>query len=131
FPALWRNRCWHHRNELDLAAMESAASELLGEVDFESFRSVHCDAQHAVREMFSISITREPRPPNGAFIDIVFHANAYCRHMCRILAGTLCDVGRGRIDPKKIAEIRDSRDRKRGGVTAPACGLTLLEVLYP
>ncbi|MEM6533002.1 MAG: tRNA pseudouridine(38-40) synthase TruA [Myxococcota bacterium] len=129
-PALETHRVWHHRTELDLDAMHRAAQPLIGEHDFNSFRSVHCDADHAVREMFSISIERIERPPVGYFVDITFHANAYCRHMCRILAGTLCDVGRGRIVPDALATIRDARDRKQAGVTAPACGLTLLEILY-
>ncbi len=130
-PALERNRAWHHRTELDVSAMEDAAAELLGERDFESFRSVHCDADHAIREMFAITISRVERPPVGYFLDFYFHANAFCRHMCRILAGTLCEVGRGRITPEAIVEIREARDRKRAGVTAPPGGLTLLEVLYP
>lgn len=130
-PALARDRAWHHRSVLDVAAMEEAAAELLGERDFESFRSVHCDAEHAIREMLAITIERVERPPVGFFLDFHFHANAFCRHMCRILAGTLCEVGRGRIIPAQIVEIRDARDRKRAGVTAPPEGLTLLEVYYP
>ncbi|MEO1172929.1 MAG: tRNA pseudouridine synthase A, partial [Myxococcota bacterium] len=130
-PALDTHRAWHHRTVLDLDAMRRAAEPLIGEQDFESFRSVHCDADHAVREMFSIDITRLERPPAGYFVDITFHANAYCRHMCRVLAGTLCDVGRGRMAAADITGIRDARDRKRAGVTAPASGLTLLNVAYP
>lgn len=129
-PALDRNRCWHHRAVLDPGAMQHAADALVGELDFESFRSAQCDAAHARREMFSITVDTEPRPPAGRYIDIVFHANAYCRHMCRILAGTLYDVGRGRLDPEAIAGIQASRDRTRAGATAPPGGLTLLEVRY-
>lgn len=129
-PALEVNRVWHHRTPLDLRSMQRAAESLIGEHDFESFRSVHCDAEHAVREMFSIQIARQDRLPAGFFIDIIFHANAYCRHMCRVLAGTLCDVGRGKISNQSIQPILHARDRRRAGVTAPSSGLTLLEVHY-
>ncbi|MEM6731305.1 MAG: tRNA pseudouridine(38-40) synthase TruA [Myxococcota bacterium] len=130
-PALERNRVWHHRAELDLSAMRRAGEHLVGELDFESFRSVHCDAEHAIREMFSIDIQETARAPTGEFVDLTFHANAFCRHMCRILAGTLCDVARGKIDAHEIPRIRDARDRTQAGITAPAAGLTLLEVIYP
>lgn len=130
-PALEHGRVWHHRTMLDVEAMRTASRFLIGEIDFESFRSVHCDADHAVREMFSIELTSSPRAPAGTYLDIEFHANAYCRHMCRILAGTLCDVGRGRFTAGDIARIRDARDRREAGVTAPPGGLTLIEVLYP
>lgn len=123
-------RAWHRRLPLDVAAMRRAATHLLGEQDFESFRSVHCDAVHARRNMVAIEITVNPRPPSGEHIDLVFHANAYCRHMVRILSGTLVEVGMGKRTPDDIAVILAARDRRLAGVTAPPHGLTLLEVLY-
>ena len=123
-------RAWHVRQPLDLAAMRAAAAHLLGEVDFESFRSAQCDAEHARREMFAIIVESSPRPPAGTYVDLTFHANAFCRHMCRILAGTLTEVGRKRFTPDDVRAIRDARDRTRAGITAPPWGLTLLEVLY-
>ena len=129
--ALAENRAWHVIRQLDLDAMRRAAQLLLGELDFEAFRSVHCDARHAKRHMFDIAIDASPRPPVGQQVDIVFCANAYCRHMCRILAGTLVEVGRGQRDALDVARVLASRDRTQAGVTAPAGGLTLLEVAYP
>ena len=129
--ALHRTTSWWIRAPLELEAMREAAGHFLGENDFNAFRSVHCDAEHAFREMFSVTIERTERPPVGHFIDIVFHANAFCRHMCRILAGTLAEVGMGKFVPDDIPAIMASRDRRRGGRTAPPGGLTLLEVAYP
>jgi tRNA pseudouridine38-40 synthase len=51
--------------------------------------------------------------------------------MCRILAGTLIDVGLGRRTPDDVHAILLARDRTRAGQTAPPEGLTLLEVFYP
>lgn len=129
--ALEVTRAWHVRFPLDIAAMREGALHLLGETDFESFRSAQCDAEHARREMLAIAITATERPPIGRYVDIVFHANAFCRHMCRILAGTLTEVGLGRRRADDIAAIRDARDRSRAGITAPAAGLTLLQIEYP
>ncbi len=50
--------------------------------------------------------------------------------MVRILVGTLVDVGRGRLEPPIVARMLETGDRTVGGMTAPACGLTLLRVLY-
>ena len=93
--ALHRTTSWWIRRA-ELEAMREAAP-IFGRNDFNAFRSVHCDAEHAYREMFSVTIDRIERPPVGQFIDIVFHANAFCRHMCRILAGTLAEVGMGNL----------------------------------
>jgi tRNA pseudouridine38-40 synthase len=81
--------------------------------------------------MVSITIDTTPRPPVGTYVDIVFHANAFCRHMCRILAGTLVEVGFGRRTPESIEATLAGRSRALAGITAPAHGLTLLEVFYP
>ncbi len=108
--------------------MMPAAEHLLGEQDFQSFRSVHCDAAHARREIFSIHINTRPRPPFGQIIDIEFFGNAFCRHMCRILAGTLVEVGQGKRSAETIPDILKARIRTAAGVTAPPCGLTLMEV---
>ena len=129
--ALHRKTSWWIRAELDLEAMNEAAAHLLGENDFNAFRSVHCDAAHAIREMMSITIQEVERRPVGKFVDITFHANAFCRHMCRILAGTLAEVGMGKKKASEVPEILASRDRRRGGQTAPPGGLTLLEIAYP
>ena len=48
--------------------------------------------------------------------------------MVRIIAGTLVDVGMGRIKPEDIKKIIEAKDRTKAGKTAPACGLTLMEI---
>ncbi|MBI3179942.1 MAG: tRNA pseudouridine(38-40) synthase TruA, partial [Deltaproteobacteria bacterium] len=113
--ALERHRAWYLHQELDLEAMRMAAAALVGEHDFEAFRSTQCDAPHARRTMHAVDLARTPRPPVGEHIDITLHANAYCRHMCRILAGTLIEVGLGKRSAGGVAEILAARDRKRAG----------------
>ncbi len=129
--ALIQPRAWHKRRPLDVAAMIEASRCLLGELDFEAFRSAHCDAPHARRKMHAIDITSSPRPPRGELYEIVFFANAFCRHMCRILAGTLIEVGEGRRTSQSVLMAIQGRRRELAGITAPARGLTLLEILYP
>jgi len=129
-PALEQNRSWHIRNIIDIHKVEKAAKGLVGEHDFEAFRNTYCDAEHAIRTMYGITVERHERKPIGFHVDITFHANAYCRHMCRILTGTLVEIG---LDKRPLADIEmllQKKERALAGVTAPACGLTLLEVIY-
>ncbi|MCC6809589.1 MAG: tRNA pseudouridine(38-40) synthase TruA [Deltaproteobacteria bacterium] len=121
---------WHLIKTLDLDAMRAASQHLLGEQDFQSFRAAQCQAKHARREMFAIEIDREERGPAGYFVHIVFHADAFVRHMCRVLAGTLVEVGRGDRTPDSIRDVLLARDRREAGVTAPAHGLCLMQVSY-
>lgn len=129
--AAWRDpfrdaTTWHVRQTLDVAAMKQAAAHFLGERDFESFRSVHCDASHARRYLWRASIDVV-----DDLVSFEVRGNAFCRHMIRCLMGTLVDVGRGRYRADDVARILLARDRTQAGVTAPAEGLTLEEVYYP
>ena len=128
--ALEEHRAWHIRHAFDLPAMRAAAALLVGDHDFNAFRSTACDAPHARRNMFSIDVDQRPRAPSGEVVEITFHANAYCRHMCRILSGTLVEVAVGKRDVQSVAHALAKGDRTLAGMTAPPCGLTLLTVFY-
>jgi tRNA pseudouridine38-40 synthase len=117
---------WHVRQPLDVAAMQRAAQVFLGENDFESFRSVHCDAAHARRFLWRSHVSA---PDETGMIEYEVRGNAFCRYMVRCLAGTLVDVGRGRFTVDDVARILAAKDRSQAGVTAPPEGLTL-EVVY-
>jgi tRNA pseudouridine38-40 synthase len=121
----------HIKKELDVEAIQRAAQHLIGEKDFESFRAIGCQAEHARRHMMSIQIEKVPRPPAGHLLHITYQANAFVQHMCRILSGTLLEVGKGERDPDSIKATLTARQRTSAGVTAPPHGLCLLEVHYP
>ena len=59
-----------------------------------------------------------------------FTGNGFLQNMVRILTGTLIEIGDGRRTPEDVSEILEAKNRERAGYTAPACGLTLLEVIY-
>lgn len=124
--ALDRHRCWHVRKDLNVSAMQEAAQHLLGTHDFEAFRATGCSAPHAVRTMYGFRL--EPRPFRR--LDLVVVGNAFVKHMVRIFAGTLAEVGLGKEPPEWVAEVLGSRDRTRAGMTAPPQGLVLEEVIY-
>jgi tRNA pseudouridine38-40 synthase len=61
---------------------------------------------------------------------LVVQGNGFLYNMVRTLAGTLIDVGRGKLNTAQVVEILRSRDRRNAGPTAPPNGLWLLSVLY-
>lgn len=123
--ALDRHRVWHVPLPLDLARMQAAAAHFVGTHDFESFRAADCPARHGRRTMYRAEVERQgPR----VIFEVV--GNAFCRNMVRIFAGTLRDVGLGRIEPESLPERILARDRTAAGMTAPPQGLVLVEVIY-
>jgi tRNA pseudouridine38-40 synthase len=118
--------CWHVRGKLDVDAMRAAAAVLVGDHDYEAFRATDCQAAHARRYLWCVDvIDQRPR------VEIEVRGNAFCKNQVRIMAGTLIDVGRGRIAVDDVARILASRDRTQAGITAPALGLTMEEVYLP
>ena len=67
---------------------------------------------------------------HGDTVEITVTADGYLYNMVRILAGTLCEAGAGRLDPAAVPAILASRDRKNAGPTLPAKGLFLHHVDY-
>lgn len=59
-------------------------------------------------------------------IDIYVTGNGFLYNMVRIIAGTLIEVGQGKIKPEEIPAILEAKDREKAGPTAPAKGLTLM-----
>jgi tRNA pseudouridine38-40 synthase len=114
------------RRPLDPAAMQAAADRLVGEHDFSAFRASECQSRSPVRRVERIEIGRD-----GHEVWIEVAANAFLHHMVRNLAGLLIDVGTGDAAPAWAAEVLESRDRRRGAMTAPPDGLYLRAIRYP
>lgn len=110
-------------NEKD---MRQAATSLVGEHDFSAFRAAGCQASTPVRDIREINIVRD-----GDWITIDVTANAFLQHMVRNIAGLLVAIGQGDEEPGWAEEVLESCDRTKGGMAAPAHGLTLTKVQYP
>lgn len=121
---LRRRRAWHVR-PLDEEAMRPGAAHLLGVHDFSSFRAAGCGAAHPVREVAAISVHRV-----GDEVRLEVKGHGFLRHMVRIIAGTLTEVGLHKRDPSWVLDVLRANDRSWAGRTAPAQGLTLVEVRY-
>jgi tRNA pseudouridine38-40 synthase len=115
------------RRPLDLAAMRSAAAALVGEHDFASFASNpgYERKRGTVRTVSHLHLLRRPHG-----VDLVIQGNGFLYNMVRAIAGTLRQVGAGRLAPAEVGEILQARDRRRAPATAEANGLFLVRVLY-
>ncbi|GAX89291.1 tRNA pseudouridine(38-40) synthase TruA [Effusibacillus lacus] len=127
YPDVFARRyAWHVPYRLNLSRMQKAAEHLVGSHDFTSFCNAATPVDDKVREIHGISFETRAH-----LLQITVTGSGFLWNMVRIMAGTLADVGRGRIEPEEIPEILAAKDRTKAGVTAPAHGLTLFEVIYP
>lgn len=117
---------WHVRQPLDVETMAEAGRELVGVHDFTSFCCADRDDGSPIREMMSVSVTRE----RGDHLIIEMRANAFLRSMVRVIVGMLVEIGQGRRGANEMKTILEARDRRVAGKTAPARGLCLVDVEY-
>lgn len=121
----YTTRAWHYRYKLDIEEMRKAARHFLGTHDFIGFAASGFTVKTTVRTITDIKIDSD-----GDIISISVTGNGFLYNMVRIIAGTLVFAGNGKIKPEDIPDIIASKERKRAGITAPACGLYLTEVFY-
>ena len=114
------------RQPLDAGRMHAAAQALVGEHDFQSFRSAECQARHAVRSLHAIEVRRE-----GDRVAVTVRANGFLHNMVRILVGCLTMIGRGERPLDWMATLLAARDRREAAVTARPEGLYFLQPSYP
>lgn len=111
---------------LDVEKMQKAAAYLVGEHDFKSFCAAAAVVESTVREIYDLTVEKQ-----GDSIVIRVTGNGFLYNMVRILAGTLMQAGLGSIRPEDIPVILEKKDRSAAGPTAPAKGLTLIQIRYP
>jgi tRNA pseudouridine38-40 synthase len=123
--ALDKSRAWWVPAPLDEKAMRAAAAHLVGRHDFSTFRASLCQAASPVKTLDVLDVWRD-----GEEIRLNARARSFLHHQVRNMVGTLKLVGEGKWTPDDVRAALAARDRRRGGPTAPACGLYLMEVSY-
>jgi len=135
-PVFDRAFCYWTWHALDAARMNEAAAHLVGEHDFAAFAQINHGRRTTVRTVFRCSVeetTHTPMPGLAAERRLVIRisGSGFLYNMVRIIAGTLFEVGRGKIEPAAVADILASTDRTRAGPTLPPEGLRLEWIRYP
>ena len=124
--AIYRNLEYHMPVKLDIKKMQKAIKYFEGEHDFKGFKASGTSSKSSVRTIYKAEVKEAE---NGRiFIELT--GNGFLYNMVRIIAGTLVDVGMGKIDVKDIPDIIKSGDRMRAGKTLSPNGLFLLKVEY-
>ena len=123
--AIYRNLEYHYPQKLNVEAMNEAAQSFVGEHDFKGFKASGTSSKSSVRTIYSAKVFKEKER-----VIIELTGNGFLYNMVRIIAGTLIDVGIGKIDAKNISNIIKSGDRKKAGKTLPPNGLYLVNVEY-
>ena len=119
-------KAWAVGQPLDAEAMHRAAQALVGQHDFTTFRSVHCQAQSPLKSLDSLNVWRE-----GEHVLIETAARSYLHHQVRSMVGCLALVGMGRWREEQVAQALAARDRKQLGLNAPPDGLYFTGAKYP
>ncbi len=123
--AIYRNMQYHYPIKLDEIKMNEAVKFLIGEHDFKSFKASGTSSKNSVRTIYDAKVERQ-----GDIITIALTGNGFLYNMVRIIAGTLVEVGEGKIEPTKVKEILEAKDRLKAGKTLPPTGLCLVNVEY-
>ena len=120
-----RKYSYYIREDLDVEEMQKAAALLIGVHDFSAYSAVKGKGKSTEREIYNIEISKK-----GPRIEIIYHGNGFLHKMVRIITGTLIQVGLKEKHPQEVKKILLSLDREKAGPTAPAQGLTLMNVFY-
>ncbi|MBO5618887.1 MAG: tRNA pseudouridine(38-40) synthase TruA [Paludibacteraceae bacterium] len=112
---------------LDFEAMNRAAQHLLGQQDFASFCRIHTDVKTTICHVCEARWVQESE--TTACFTIT--ADRFLRNMVRAVVGTLFEIGRGHMAPEQMAEVIAAHSRSRAGHSAPAEGLSLVDIKYP
>lgn len=123
--AIFRNIEYHFPLKLNEEKMNEAVKYLIGKHDFKSFKASGTSSKNSVRIIYDAKVTRE-----GELVKIELTGSGFLYNMVRIIAGTLLEVGQGKIEPEEVKEILEKRDRSFAGKTLPANGLCLMKVDY-
>ena len=107
----------HVAKPLDVEAMQAAARQLIGTHDFAAFTVADPEVSSTTRTIESIAVVREE-----SVVRLTVTADGFLRYMVRRIAGSLIEVGRGKLAADALfAEAR---------WTAPAKGLVLRDIRY-
>jgi tRNA pseudouridine38-40 synthase len=113
---------------LDVESIREAAIRFVGTHDFRAFRQAGDQREIVERTMLAVHVL----PGWSGRVDLLaieVVGDSFMKNMVRIMVGTLVEVGQGRIEPASIpAMLGSEADRSSAGQTAPAHGLTLVEI---
>ena len=126
YPNPFYNRfAYNYKIPLDIDKMIKAKKYIEGTKDFKCFMAQGSPIVDTVRTVYGIDINKKDN-----LIEIEVCGNGFLYNMVRIIVGTLINVGNSKFEPEHVDYIIKSKDRENAGMTVPAHGLYLKEVIY-
>jgi len=106
-------------------ALDRGTAYFVGTHDFTSFCATATEIEDRIRTIYDASWDRSKE-------EWVFRirGNGFLQYMVRTIAGTLLEIGQGRLPPEQVPDLFAARDRRAAGPSLPAHGLHLVEVEY-
>lgn len=115
--------CLQVYKPLDVAAMQKAASLLVGTHDFAAFQNTGSNLKGTVRTINSFRVAEEK-----GVICFWVNGNAFLYNQVRLMCGLLVEIGNGKRDETNLKQMLSGK--KIAVKTLPAKGLTLEKVYY-
>ncbi|AZP36316.1 tRNA pseudouridine synthase A [Candidatus Annandia adelgestsuga] len=126
-PSLIYKNVTHIKHSLNINNMYKSGQLLLGEKNFNSFRSSKCQSKTPWRNVIHFNIIKFYYP----YIIFDIKANSFLHHMVRNIMGSIIEIGKGKYPIKWISEILKSKNKKISFIKAKSKGLYLSEIEYP
>ena len=115
----------HYPRKLDLPLMEHCLQQLQGEHNFEAFCAANSGRQNFVRTISEAKLWQAEQ-----LVILELTGNGFLYNMVRIIAGTLMEIGSGKLAADAIQKALISKKRSDLGTTFCPEGLALWNLAY-
>lgn len=125
YNPILRNVIYQYCKPLDVSEMRNAIKYFIGTHDFTTFSCAEDKRENKTRTIFDAKVES-----NDSLITITFKGSGFLKYQVRNMVGILIDIGNRKTEPCIIPKLIDKKDRKEAKATAPAEGLSLIDVSY-